>query len=356
LSYRKMMLAAKDRLQELEDDMTSLFPLSKPTTQNIGSSSYSEFSRFAKHDLVEILYRHSNKLLAQKSTSQDLPGWFLITHLDQYSLLEDDNFACSECSTENSRSSPSELGSPQDTCGELLLLQHRAICHYDYEDYGYYSSEYWDAHVHLSHEVQKRASELFESHGFYESAECAKSFGVYHPDVLWRHIPDSFEDLSDWDCLERSQLHMCMDDPGYHGLDDLNISELKDRQDMLGRTPLLIACREGWYEDIEILLEEEADPGLTTIYGSLPLHYAAAKGSVHICEQLLAHKARFDIQAKDCVGKTALDYAREKKRQGVVDLLSAEYAVADQALEGLERARSLLTGFDNHEVQGSYLV
>ena len=135
----------------------------------------------------------------------------------------------------------------------------------------------------------------------------------------------------------------------------LDVSKLKDKQDILGRTALLIACQKEWKEAVKWLLEEEADPEITTIYGSLPLHYAAANDSIEICKLLLAHKARFDMKAVDCIEKTALDYAKAKGYQEVVDLLSAEYAAADREDNELSRARSLQAGSENYEVQGSYL-
>jgi len=339
-----MIMTANDRLKELEDDMTSLFSLPKPTTQNIGSSSYSDFSWFVHHTLTLVVKEHYTELLTQKPTSENLPGWFLMTHLIQYSLSEDDNLACSECFPAVSRLGASVLGNPQDTCSELLLLQHRVVCHIAEDD------GYWEAHVNLSHEVKKRAGEILVSHGLPASAKWAKSLGVYHPEFLLYYVSDPTEDLSD--CLERSWLHLRMDDVDC--LDDgdsfrtsLDVSIVKDEQDILGRTALIIACQEAWPGTVRWLLEEEADPGLTTMYGSLPLHYAAAKGSIDICQLLLSHKTKFDIKAKDCVYKTPLDYARGKGHYEVVKLLSAEYAAADQALEELERERSL---------QGSYFV
>jgi len=347
-----MMMAAKDRLIELKKEITSLFPLLQLTTLMNRSSSYSEFMDFVENGLPSVLDEH-RLLLTHYPSSQNLPGWFLTTHLNRPSLWENNNFACSECFPVHSRSSVGELASSQDTCGELLLLQHRIVHHDEHE------SEYWEAHVRLAHEVQRRASELFESYGFPESAKWVNSLGVYHPETFSYCLPGSTANLSD--CLERSQLHLCMDYGDFSDLESLresglDVSKLKDYQDILGRTPLLIACQETWEEAVVRLLEENADPGLSTMYGSLPLHYAAAKGSIDICQLLLSHKTRFDIKAEDCVGKTALDYARENEHQDVVNLLSAEYAAADQALEELERARSLQAGLENHEVQGSYFV
>jgi len=350
------MMAAKNRLEELEKRSISLFPFRSRVTKNPVSSSYVDFSEFVNYSLDTVLFKHATELFTLEPTSPNLPGWLLTTHLNQAGLGEDIDFTCSQCFPAHPRSRAVEMENPRDSCSELLLLQHRVIRHDDDDD-DY--DEHWEALVRSSHEVQSEASGMFESHGFPGNAKWAKSLGVYHPDIILSLLPGTTENVSE--CLERSWLHMrmdnveCWDDVDYIG-SNVDVSVVKDEQDILGRTALIIACQEAWPGTVRWLLEEEADPGITTIYGSVPLHYAAVKGSFNICEQLLAHKTRFDIKANDCVGKTALDYAREKKYQDVVDLLSAEYAAADQAFEELKRACNPPTGLENHEVQGSYFV
>jgi len=344
------MLAAKDRLEQLMRGLLYPFAVRSHIQPGYGTK-YRQFLDFVNNELPDIIPECSEELLCLDPSSHNLPGWFLITSLDQTYCGADNNLACSEC-REHSRSRDRGLKSSQDTCGELLLLQHRVMWHHlDIDD------EVCQVHSHLSHEVQKRASEIFKSFGIHEGAKWAKSFGVYHPDALECYIPGSTEVL--YDCLERTRLHFRMDNMDYccpelePGLD---VSKLKDNQDILGRTALLIACQKGWKKGVEGFLNERADPGLATICGSLPLHYAAARGSINICKLLLAHKKRFDIKAVDCAGNSVLDYAMGKKHQDVVDLLSAKYMAEDRENQELERSRSLEAGIVNHQVQGSYFV
>jgi hypothetical protein len=319
-----MMKTAKERLEELEKVTTSLFSFAWYDRWKSQSDSYRDFLSFVNEHLDSILRSCSNKLLTLHQSSQNLPGWFLIASLCPSEPPDRLNYACSKCCSEHSRSKAIELESSQDVCGKLMVVQHQLIDHQ--------STENWKTqHVVLSHEVPERADAIFESLGWPEGTELARNIGIYHPDDFGNLSDNMTDSLND--CLGRSMLHMymdfmldwnCYEDYGFN----IDTSELKDGQDILGRTALVIACQAEWEDAVELLLEEQADPGLATMYGSLPLHYAAANGSYDICEQLLSHKTRFDIKAKDFKGMTALDWAKEKGNEDVVELLSAEYVAA----------------------------
>jgi ankyrin repeat protein len=295
-------------------------------------------------------------------SSQNLPGWFFIASLSRSENDLDINFACSDCYPVHPRTAH-RLENSQDACSQLLLLQHHLMMHGDTENWQ-------QKHADLSLKVAERASATFKSFVSNKTAEYAEEIGVYHPDYLSLILSGPTEDLKD--CLERSRLHLYMDNEGCDPLFEMlrldhDILKFKDKQDILGRTALLIACRYEWDDAVEILLEQQADPGLATVYGSLPLHYAAVMGSIGICEQLLAHKTRFDMKARDRLGKTALNWAKEMGEQDVVELLSAEYAAADReeemrrsseveaALRGLkELARDSEARADHHNAQRPY--
>ena len=66
----------------------------------------------------------------------------------------------------------------------------------------------------------------------------------------------------------------------------------------------------------------------TRTQGRTPLHYAAACSRVDVCALLLDRGG--DASQRDVPGKTPLDYAREKKMDYVVALLTCHgTAVAD---------------------------
>jgi hypothetical protein len=99
------------------------------------------------------------------------------------------------------------------------------------------------------------------------------------------------------------------------------VESLHQVQDRLDRTLLHLLCQKGSYEFVERSLQIGADPSATTIYGHLPLHYAAQRGDFDICELLLRYKEMFDIGQIDKYGNTACDYASWENHQRVKSLL-----------------------------------
>lgn len=322
MSYRTMMWKAwEEDLEHPRERTIAPFSPEKRHSLIPVSASYNRFYNFVNSEIHSMLGRYSEELLNVDPASPNIPEWFLVASLSQFGT----ELACSECYPAHSRSKANWVEETQDTCGELLLLQHRNRYHTSFEGLENY--------MDLSREVAKRASAVWESFGTYDMAEYARNIGVWHFDKVIFESPDCIGDLND--CLGRSFLHFYMDWAAYGNVPkdefcfDEQSSELKDSQDILGRTALLIACEEEWEEAVERLLEEKADPGLSSIYGSLPLHYAAATGSLEICKLLLMHKKKFDIKAVDNAGNTALDWAKEKGHYEVVELLSIQYATTN---------------------------
>lgn len=132
------------------------------------------------------------------------------------------------------------------------------------------------------------------------------------------------------DCLGRNWLHQLFDIKAEHLgaapkeriesiLQESNLTEMYlDMQDILGRTPLHIACGKGYEGAVSILLQDDTDQDMRTIYGSTPLHYAAASGSLDICRILLI---KANINAKDKFGATPLHYAVVRNHEPIVEFL-----------------------------------
>ena len=77
----------------------------------------------------------------------------------------------------------------------------------------------------------------------------------------------------------------------------------------------------GWGHDtvIPLLLEADAQIDAQNNYGDTPLIKASYFGKEAAVRELLKGNPNLDL--KQCQGKTALDLAREKNHQSVVNLL-----------------------------------
>ncbi|KAF1961236.1 ankyrin [Byssothecium circinans] len=129
---------------------------------------------------------------------------------------------------------------------------------------------------------------------------------------MWLHF------WMEGDCLGRTGLHQYLDSISKYDEEDVKCLQTDypnfylDSQDLLGRSALHIACQRGWVDGVRVMLCQGANYWLKTIYGSTPLHYAAAVGSSSICRMLLAKAERFhgfSFQDTDCLGRTPLYYA-----------------------------------------------
>jgi hypothetical protein len=144
---------------------------------------------------------------------------------------------------------------------------------------------------------------------------------LFRPDDISDQLWVSGGGLVDWhDCLGRSSAQQAFDaisDYKKKGTARLDIpcpDNLVNHQDILGRSLLHMACECGSPEYIQELLAAGADRSLKTIYGSLPIHFAAASGSLGLC-QMLIHMSlepifHAPINESDSQGNTALYYVR----------------------------------------------
>jgi hypothetical protein len=142
-------------------------------------------------------------------------------------------------------------------------------------------------------------------------------------------IPGQGEDNISRDLLGRSILHQLLDehadpeaiDIRLKGFQCLEVESLYQVQDQLSRTLLHLLCHKGSYEAVERSLQMGADPSVTTIYGHLPLHYAARRGNYHMCVLLLTYKGRFNVEQEDEFGYAAYEYAADENHSDIEFLL-----------------------------------
>ena len=123
------------------------------------------------------------------------------------------------------------------------------------------------------------------------------------------------------DRFGRSALHYAtMTDEKIRGYNTLQkllaTTQVIDRKDVMGRTPLFRATRTGNAADVKMLLERGADCNLADFYGQTPCHVAFIKfalGPIQSKETYESMMKRFkqygaDMTLKDIYGKTPTDY------------------------------------------------
>ena len=66
-------------------------------------------------------------------------------------------------------------------------------------------------------------------------------------------------------------------------------TNMLDKRDTKGRTPLFNAAKNGDIEEVEKLLKAGADPNITDDYGVTPLHESTERSYAEIAELLIAN-------------------------------------------------------------------
>ena len=92
-----------------------------------------------------------------------------------------------------------------------------------------------------------------------------------------------------------------------------------DLQDNHGRTPLFAAAKNGGERMVSLLLQHRANPEITCYDKTNAITIAAINGRLQIL--ILFSKQNIDILSPDDSGKTALNYAQEKKHQPMITYL-----------------------------------
>jgi ankyrin repeat protein len=211
------------------------------------------------------------------------------------------------------------------------------------------SPEITDRLHELHADVQSKFEALLRHLDLYDAMpSISQKHNLYYPEEISLHRPFTGDVVGDMvasyqlDCLGRNQLHHTIDkrigmlackrtcfvtevqDTFTPQQDNFKPQQDKfNERDILGRTPLHAACHKMSLKTVETFLKFGADVSRMTVFGSRPLHYAAARGSIGICGALLATH-EIDTDALDKHGRTALMYAIRKEHVNVVKLLVSE--------------------------------
>lgn len=213
---------------------------------------------------------------------------------------------------------------------------------------GRYGSAYFLKHHHLCHFPAQ-----FETKDQVELDTIAQMFidvlkGPVSTQTLGHHPPQSFWDfvkaplfphmmarrnLAKYfrgekriDCLGRSISHVLHD----HQMDGSNATWRDEdlyQRDILGRTAIFYACRQGSMTFLERMYKAGADDDVPLVTGMCPLHVASSMGFASICRRMCEESTEFrrvDEDIPDCTDRTPIMCAVSADQHDTVDFFLSE--------------------------------
>jgi hypothetical protein len=183
---------------------------------------------------------------------------------------------------------------------------------------------------------------IFVESGKHEAAAISQSIGLYHPREIAHHFFRLLDDAADTpDTLGQNALHQWLDAsdvliPAGHleklqhqpSLMDIN------KQDLLGRSPLHIACLKNLELVVATLIGRGADVKARTFFGRTALHIAVANDNKTICESLLEYCERSQLAVQDSDGRTARDYAKSNDILHLLDSHARRFILTEPSTAG----------------------
>jgi hypothetical protein len=313
--------------------MVLLFGIDDPWKYN-RASECTLLSRFVKNDIEPLVSSLTIEQLATCSHLPSLPGTILPSLV--HTQYRDTNYrSCPICEeTGTDRTILQMLQMADDSIGEFHARQERLLRHCN-KDSDIFAAQqkkdlvtlelkhYWASSVAV---IEKASSALLKLN-LHELANIPGRIGLYHPETLASLL--FFAKDQPPTSLGQNVIHQWFDnssdEPSEYHLTGLLLRLPRtniNQQDILGRSPLHIACQKGWKTAVDWLLRNGALTGLLTVFDSLPLHYAACNGDSYTCGELLEYRGKSTMNKKDCQGYTPLHYAQINHHAEVVELLS----------------------------------
>ncbi|KAF2250723.1 ankyrin [Trematosphaeria pertusa] len=304
----------------------------KLETGEITGSLYRQFSIFYAN-LDVALFRLTNEMLNSKLPSLSPDQGVFSALLGHVLTWFPKKTSCPVCNPTDDEHILQDLQRRGDVGSEFLARLGRVTRHlrdrehWDFDALGLLEAEMTKV-FEVASKINSTATVVLEELGLYDSVPetLREHFFIEPQDVTYRLFWTGYAKT---DCFGRSPLHQWLDGTD-ELVDERDLPILKsacsedyiDDQDVLWRSLLHIACQRDWEVGVQHLLSMCADPTLRTIYGSLPFHYAAAKGSLNICRLLLELPEMGSyFNCTDFQGNTALYYAIASKNTALVRFL-----------------------------------
>jgi hypothetical protein len=344
--YRKNLSLLASHFRELQQEMARPFA-SMAYYNNEGIESGQDLAEYLMNMVEPELTRVTEALMGSE-LPRSLPGTLLPMFLEDERARDTILRGCI-CTTRARDPFLRAFVDNKDVFGEFLTLQGLFRKHINVPG-GITScqarnrcvQEALDRYRAMSAATLRLASEIFEGSGKHEAAAISQKVGLYHPKEVGYHIFRLLDDVADTpDTLGQNALHQWLDAsdvliPASHleklqhqpSLMDIN------KQDLLGRSPLHIACLKNLELVVATLIGRGADVEARTFFGRTALHIAVANDNKTICESLLEHCERSQLEAKDVNGRTARHYAQSIDIIHLLDSHARRFSLTEPSAAG----------------------
>ena len=122
---------------------------------------------------------------------------------------------------------------------------------------------------------------------------------------------------------------------------DINVN-YRDKYDAY--CTFLMMCYENKFEMVLLLMQDaRVDIGLCDNCGWTPFMWACYRGRTHVVKLLLAFGRKVEVNKRNFVGKTALEYAKQENRIDIVNLLE-EYRMDPSKTQKMTRRQLNIKG------------
>ncbi|KAH7360038.1 ankyrin repeat-containing domain protein [Pyrenochaeta sp. MPI-SDFR-AT-0127] len=332
LSYYKIISMALKQLRILDQDVRKFFEDSwtnHSRRSNVHRSPGVKGLYQFHQVLGNSLFRDSTQPFTNGSHNSCPPTSSALSTLTEH-LLSTVTYesGCLICNSTRDQKHIEELKHHGDMTGEFFARQRRLVTHFQDKIHSATSplriTDETDPLKRLKVDILAKARSTMKP---FDPPDLALMGLFYHPEIYSTY---AYAEIAETDCLGRTSVHQWLDSAPakLNGQDVYTLEQglcpdIINKTDILGRSLLHLACQRSWEEGVEALLRSDAQPHERTVYGHLPLHYAAANGSSKICNMLIK-KERFtlgDVAYLDCEGNSALYYAIGSKDKATTRVL-----------------------------------
>jgi hypothetical protein len=312
------MRPAVKLMDTLLEDITRPFGI-QDIVDKLQGTTCEKLSWLVKNQLESAMRNIADEVLASRSISTHTSSATLFALLDR-GRSSNSSEHCPVCHPTEYDTLLKGLEEVDDPGGVLLVRRARLSRHYARCSETTSSLARWELNQYeaWSSLFQEEVTAALKCSSLRAGHLCG-TIGLFHPEGSGLSDP-----------LGRTSWHLKLDrvlspNPSTQALEELMQCphNLINKQDILGRSPLHIACMKGWDAAVTDLIDAGANADATTLFGSLPLHFAAMSGTIHICQTLLNSKS-MGKSTPDCQGYTPYNYAMERNNTEIVKLLSTQ--------------------------------